>query len=85
MINLAIVASVPIIEKHGLDKVLQPFLEDLDVLSTTGISLPVHGIVCTFKGTLLDFLGDNLASNDLGGLRNLTFVVVVPVFFTRDT
>lgn len=26
MINLAIVASVPIIEKHGLDKILQPFL-----------------------------------------------------------
>ena len=28
-INLALVATVPIIEKYGLDKVLQPFISDL--------------------------------------------------------
>ena len=66
MINLAI---VPVIEKHSLDEVLKPFINDINILSTTGISLTVHGVSRTFKGALLAFLGDNLASNDLGGFK----------------
>ena len=69
MINLAIVATAPIIEKHGLDKILEPFLRDVNTLSTTGLSLHVCGVQRTFRGTLLAFLGDNLASNDLGGFK----------------
>ena len=88
MINLAIVATVPVIEKHGLDKVLQPFIRDLNILSTTGISIPVHGVVRTFKGALLAFLGDNLASNDLGGFKksfSFSFRSCRTCFVTRDT
>ena len=88
MINLAIVASVPIIEKHGLDKILQPILVDLNILSTTGISLPVHGIVHTFKGALIAFLGDNFASNDLGGFKksfSFSFRCCRTCFVTQDT
>ena len=88
MINLAIVATVLIIEKHGLDKVLKPFIRDLNILSTTGISIPVHGVVRTFKGALLAFLGDNLASNDLGGFKksfSFSFRSCRTCFVTRDT
>ena len=67
--NLAIVATVPVIEKHGLDNILAPFVTDLNTLATTGITLNANGINCTYKGTLLAFLADNLASNDMGGFK----------------
>lgn len=65
--NLAIVATVPIIEKHGLDVILKPFLDDINLLTTTGIE--IAGMNHVFKGGLLAFLADNLASNDLGGFK----------------
>ena len=67
VINLAIIATVPLIEKHGLDEVLKPFFNDLNTLTTTGISVSVNKVPRIFKGGLLAFLADNLASNDLGG------------------
>lgn len=88
MINLAIVATVPIIEKHDLDMVLKPFIADLNTLSTTGISLSVQGIPRMFKGALLTFLADNLASNDLGGFKksfSFIFHSCRTCFVTRDT
>ena len=88
MINLAIVATVPIIEKHGLDKILEPFLRDVNTLSTTGLSLHVCGVQRTFRGALLAFLGDNLASNDLGGFKksfSFSFRCCRTCFVTRDT
>ena len=69
IINLAIVVTVPIVEVYGLDKVLQPFVNDLNVLSSTGISLTIDGVDRTFKGALLTMLADNLASNQLGGFK----------------
>ena len=65
LINLVIVATVPIIEVYGLNKVLQPFVSDLNVLSTSGITV----LGRTFKGALLTFLADSLASNQLGGFK----------------
>ena len=67
--SLAVVATVPTIEKHGLDKVLEPFLTDLNSLANMGISVSVHGVPRIFKGALLAFLADNLASNDIGGFK----------------
>lgn len=64
-INLAIVATVPVIEKYGLDKVLEPYIKDLNSLSTNGITVTIFGKQHTLKGVLLTFLADNLASNDL--------------------
>ena len=57
------------IERHGIDKILQPFITDLDVLATTGVTVPIKGSERTFKGALLVFLADNLASNFLGGFK----------------
>lgn len=69
LINLAIVATVPVIEAYGLNKVLEPFVTDLNTLATTGISVNINGIDRTFRGALLSFLADNLASNQLGGFK----------------
>ena len=50
LIYLAIVATLPIIEKYGIDCVLNPFIADLRTLATTGISIPVRGVPRQFKG-----------------------------------
>lgn len=88
LINLAIVATVPIIEKYGLDCVLKPFIADLNTLATTGISISVHGVPRQFKGALLAFLADNLAANDLGGFKksfSFSFRCCRTCLVTRDT
>ena len=69
LLQLAIVASIPVIEKHGLNTVLKPFVHDLNILATKGIEVNIDGTQQTFKGTLLVVLADNLASNDLGGFK----------------
>jgi len=62
-------AVVPVIEKYGIDQVLQPFIQDFSILATQGLSITVDGVQQTYKGALLAFLADNLASNDLGGFK----------------
>ena len=69
LINLAIVVTVPTILKYGLNKILEPFIADLNILSTEGVSVSISGVQKNFKGALLVFLADNLASNDLGGFK----------------
>lgn len=68
-INLAIVAVVPVIERHGINMILQPFISDLNLLTTKGVEVLIKGSKRTFKGALLAFLADNLASNLLGGFK----------------
>ena len=67
--QLAIIATIPVIEKYGLHAILKPFIHDLNILSTTGVEINVDGITKLYKGALLAFLADNLASNDLGGFK----------------
>ena len=56
IINLTIVATVPVIEKHGLDAILKPFLDDVNTLSTTGIEITTSiGTTHTFRGALVVF------------------------------
>ena len=88
MINLAIAATVPVIEKYGLDVVLQPFVRDLNILATTGLEVNICGGVRKFKGALIAFLADNLASNDLGGFKksfSFSFRSCRACLVTRDT
>ena len=68
-INLVACAPVPFIEKHGINKILEPFINDLIVLYSTGVTVVVQNNSHNFKGALLAFLADNLASNLLGGLK----------------
>ena len=88
MINLAIVVTVPIVEKHGLDNVLKPFINDFNTVATTGLSVSVNGTSRVFKGALLAILADNLASNDLGGFKksfSFSFRCCRTCLATRDT
>ena len=66
VINLAVIATVPIIELYGLDTILAEFISDINILATDGITVTEKK---NFKGALLAFLADNLACNDLGGFK----------------
>ena len=57
------------VEKHGINEILKPFIEDLNALAAEGISVVRGGIERTFRGTLLAWLGDNLGSNTVGGFK----------------
>ena len=61
------------IEKHGIDAVFKPFLEDLCTLATTGIEIVDRGNICVLKGALLCFLADNMASNAIGESFSFAF------------
>ena len=57
-----------IIDEHGIDSILEPFIKDLNILTSQGITVSLKGVCRTFGG-LLCFLADNLASNLLGGFK----------------
>ena len=59
----------PVVDRHGLDSVLEPFVKDLTILTSYGISINVDGTRRNLKGGLLCFLADNAASNSLGGFK----------------
>ena len=63
LIHLLIAATVPTVEKHGIDVILQPLVHDLKVLTEDGICVSVNGVEKVFRGGLLLFLGDNLGSS----------------------
>ena len=88
IINLAVVATVPVIEKHGLDAVLKPFVDDINCLSADGIEHTFAGTSRVFRGALLAFLADNLASNELGGFKksfSFSFRYCRTCLCTRDS
>ena len=62
-------APTVVIEAHGLNADLQPFVRDLNKFSTEDIEVTVNGCPQSFKGGLLAFLADNLASNVLGDFK----------------
>ena len=41
VIHLVLVVTTPIIEKYGMDLILQPFIRDLKLLATKGITVQV--------------------------------------------
>ena len=69
VIHLLIAATVPVVEKYGLDEILQPLIRDLRILATEGVTFMKNGVEQTFRGGLLLFLGDSLGSNTLGGFK----------------
>ena len=88
LLQLAMVASIPVIEKHGLHTLLKPFVHDLNILATKGIGVNIDGTHKSFKGALLAVLADNLASNDLGGFKKsflFSFRCCRSCLVTRDT
>ena len=68
-INLAIVCKATIVEKHGINKVLQPLVEDLNKLAVNGVNVSINDRTHCYKGSLLAFLGDTPASHLVGGFK----------------
>ena len=88
MINLLIAATLPVVEKYGIDKILQPFVKDLQILASEGVSVLKHGCQQIFRGGLLLSLGDNLGSNALGGFKqsfSFSFRFCRTCYVTNDT
>ena len=50
VINLVIAATVPIIEKYGMDEILKPFIRDIKELESSGISVLCQGRSRKFYG-----------------------------------
>ena len=69
-IHLAIAATVPLVERYGIDEILKPFVKDLNILAAEGVRVVTQpGVERTFYGGLLLCLGDNLGSNTIGGFK----------------
>lgn len=69
-IFLFAVAKAGDIRKYTPDAILSPFVSDINGLASTGITVTcTTGCTQTFKGTLLAFLADNLASHAIGGFK----------------
>ena len=68
-IHLVAVATSPVIDKHGLNRIMEPFISDLNILATHGVRVELHNREQIFRGALLAFLADNLGSNALGGFK----------------
>ena len=69
VIHLVLAVTTPTIEKYGMDLILQPFIWDLKILATQGITVQVGGVERTYQGAMLAFLADNLTSHMLGGFK----------------
>ena len=66
-INLVMILPATLISKYGYQSILQPFLEDLEKLETSGIKVAVEGRSTIFHSTLSMVIADNLAAQALGG------------------
>ena len=69
VIHLVLAVTTPIMEKYGMDLILQPFIRDLKILVSQGITMQIDGREHTYRGALIAFLADNLASHMLGGFK----------------
>ena len=68
-IFLVAVAKSTTIKAHRIDVLLKPFVDDLNMLHDTGITIHFSGRDEVWKGALLAFLADNLAAHELGGFK----------------
>uniref|UniRef100_A0A1X7U2G2 Uncharacterized protein n=1 Tax=Amphimedon queenslandica TaxID=400682 RepID=A0A1X7U2G2_AMPQE len=68
-IFLSTITKVSIVEAHGIDAILKPFVDDLNVLGTTGITVTVNQEAKNNHCALLAFFADNFASHSIGGFK----------------
>ena len=67
--HLVIAATMPVIEKHAIDKILEPFIADLNVLASDGVKVTLNDAERTFQGGLLLWLVHNFATNTVLGFK----------------
>ena len=68
-IFVAAIATNPVIQKHGMNLFLQPFVQSMQTLSENGLTVQICGESRLFKVNLLAFLADTLAAHALGGFK----------------
>ena len=68
-IFLSTAVNYSIVERHGMNEVLKPFVEELNKLAISGIEVLRNGTKKLYKGALVAFLADNLASHTVGGFK----------------
>jgi hypothetical protein len=52
---LVTIATAPIIEKYGIDRILQPFVRDINKITESGITVNIDGTDRTFHGAPLAY------------------------------
>ena len=57
------------IKTYGIDEILKPFVSEIKILATEGLTIEHGSVNHTFKGNLIAFLADNLASHTVGGFK----------------
>jgi len=82
--DLVSCATRPVIEKHGIDSFLEPFICDLNKLSSEGITVSTNDGLKKFTGALLCFLADNAARNLLGRILLIFFPLLSFMHSNRD-
>ncbi|XP_014214166.1 uncharacterized protein LOC106643519 [Copidosoma floridanum] len=65
----AIVKTKLLKKSQALDVILESFVQEIEILQTTGIDVYVDGRIHNFKGLLLFCAGDTPASASLGGFK----------------
>ena len=63
------VASSIIINKHGMNSFLKPFVESMKTLSKDGVKISINGEECRYQVGVLATLADTLAAHSLGGFK----------------
>ena len=66
---LVALATAPVINTHGIDEVLRPFVEELQDLHKNKLDVYVNGTCEKYDVALLSFLADNLAAHQVGGFK----------------
>lgn len=66
---LVALATAPVINAHGIDEMLRPFVEELKSLNNNKLEVFVGSNCEKYEVALLAFLADNLAAHQIGGFK----------------
>ncbi|XP_071812827.1 uncharacterized protein [Apostichopus japonicus] len=66
-IQLVWLCKSSLMKKYGLDTIIKPLMDDLNILEEHGIQVNVHGVEHKFYGSVCSVIADNLASHFIGG------------------
>ena len=66
---LVTLATAPVISKHGIDKIVAPFVEELRSLHNDKLEVSIGNTCEKYEVALLALLADNLAAHQIGGFK----------------
>ena len=66
-IHLALLCKYSVVKKYGYKRILEPLINDINILENEGIILDIEGINRHLYGSVMTMSGDNLSSHAIGG------------------